>query len=128
MYVYAARLSRVVDGDTLDVLADLGFHIQIHERVRLLGVNCPEHGSPAGDAATAFTTQWLAENGPDLILRTELDKTEKYGRILGTITAGARTLNADLVAAGHAVDYDGGRRTVPLPEQPGEPDHAQPVR
>lgn len=111
MYVYAAQLVKVVDGDTLDVLTDLGFHIRIQQRIRLLGVNCPEHGSPAGDAATAYTARWLAENGPELVLRTELDKTEKYGRILGTISVGARTLNVDLVTDGHAVPYDGGKRT-----------------
>jgi micrococcal nuclease len=126
MYIYAAQLAKVIDGDTLDVITDLGFHIHIQQRIRLLGVNCPEHGTPTGDAATAYTARWLAENGPGLILHTELDKAEKFGRILGTISAGARTLNADLVTDGHAVDYEGGRRLVP--QQPGEADPTLPVR
>lgn len=126
MYVYAARLERVIDGDTLDVATDVGFHIHIQQRIRLLGINCPEHGTAEGSAATAYTSAWIAEHGPDLVLRTVLDKTEKYGRILATVMAGPRILNDDLVTSGHAVAYDGGKRT--LPTQPGEPDPIHPVR
>jgi len=125
VYIYAAQPAKVIDGDTLDVITDLGFHIHIQQRIRLRGINCPEHGSPEGDAATAYTKAWIAEHGPDLVLHTELDKTEKFGRILGTVSADARTLNDDLVTNGHAVPYDGGRRT--LPAQPGERDPNLPV-
>ncbi|MEW1565845.1 thermonuclease family protein [Streptomyces sp. NPDC093509] len=126
MYEYAARLVKVVDGDTVDLDVDLGFDIHTRQRIRLLGINCPEHGSIAGDDATAFTKQWLTEHGPDLTLRTVKDRKEKYGRLLGTIVASTRILNSDLVTEGHAVDYDGGRRT--LPAQPGERDPHLPVR
>ena len=126
MYEYAARLVKVVDGDTLDLMIDVGFDVHIKQRVRLLGINCAEHGTIAGDDATAFTKTWIAEHGPDLIVRTVMDRKEKYGRILGTIVADTHILNNDLVTAGLAVDYDGGRRT--LPAQPGEPEPHQPVR
>jgi micrococcal nuclease len=125
VYVYAAQPTRTVDGDTLDVVIHLGFNIDLAQRIRLLGINCPEHGTPEGDAATAYTRAWIAEHGPDFVVRTVLDKREKYGRTLGVLMAGARTLNDDLVAAGHAVPYDGGRRTLPVQ---GEPDQPQPVR
>jgi micrococcal nuclease len=124
VYEYAARPIKVVDGDTLDVDIDLGFNIRTKQRVRLLGVNCAEHGTPAGDDATAFTRAWMDQHGPDLTVRTLLDRREKYGRLLATITAGTRTLNEDLITGGHAVDYNGGRR---LPAQPGEPDPTLPV-
>ena len=42
MYEYAAKVDRVVDGDTVDVTLDLGFSIQYQARVRLLGINTPE--------------------------------------------------------------------------------------
>ena len=126
MYVYGARVDRVVDGDTLDTTVDLGFGIQLFQRIRLLGLNCPEHGTAEGDAATAYTRAWVASHGPTFILRTELDKKEKFGRILGTLISGAQTLNQDLVTAGHAVPYDGGRRA--LPGQQGEPVDVQTVR
>jgi endonuclease YncB( thermonuclease family) len=54
-----------------------------------------------------------------------LDRREKYGRILGSITAGTRNLNADLITDGHAVAYDGGKRL--LPGQQGEADPTLPV-
>ena len=125
MYEYAARLLKVVDGDTVDVVTDLGFHIHITQRVRLLGINCPEHGTPNGDDATAYTAGWFAQYGPDLVLRTIKDRDDKYGRMLGRIVAQARTLNDDLVTDGHAVSYDGGKRT--LPNQLGEAQPANPV-
>ena len=43
MYVYNAKVLRIVDGDTLDVDIDLGFGVWIHrERVRLEGIDTPE--------------------------------------------------------------------------------------
>jgi micrococcal nuclease len=125
VYEYSARLTKVVDGDTVDLLVDVGFGIHVQQRIRLLGVNCPEHGTTAGDDATAFTKAWLEQYGPDLIVRTVRDRKEKWGRMLGTISAGTRILNSDLIAGGHAVDYDGGKRT--LPQQPGEPEAPTPV-
>ena len=46
-YRYRAELDRVVDGDTLDVVIDLGFYIKIKERIRLEGVDTPELGTIA---------------------------------------------------------------------------------
>jgi micrococcal nuclease len=123
VYEYRARCDRVVDGDTLDVLVDVGFDIHVRQRVRLIGVNCAEHGTIAGDDATAFTKAWIEQYGPDLTLRTVRDRKEKYGRYLGTIVAATRVLNDDLITGGHAVDYNGGRRTT----QQGEPDPSDPV-
>ena len=118
MYVYAARLVKVVDGDTVDLDVDMGFDVHIQQRIRLAGINCPEHGTADGDAATAYTRAWLEQHGPNLTLRTIKDKHEKFGRLLGVITVGPSTLNGDLLTSGHAVSYDGGARTVardPLP-------------
>lgn len=41
-YVRKATILKVIDGDTYDMLVDLGFFTQIKIRVRLLGVNTPE--------------------------------------------------------------------------------------
>ena len=41
-YRYRARLERVVDGDTIDVLIELGFYVTLRERVRLEGIDTPE--------------------------------------------------------------------------------------
>ena len=125
MYEYAARLVKVVDGDTVDLDVDLGFSIHVKQRIRLLGINCQEHGTIAGDDATAYTKAWFEQYGPDLVLRTVRDRDDKYGRMLGRIVAKTRILNDDLVNDGHAVDYDGGKRTLP---RQGEPERPDPVR
>ena len=41
-YRYMAKLGRVVDGDTMDVVIDLGFYVELRERVRLAGMDTPE--------------------------------------------------------------------------------------
>jgi len=54
MYEYNAQLVRVVDGDTVDISVDLGFHISQQIRVRLNGINSPETSTPAGKGAKSF--------------------------------------------------------------------------
>lgn len=111
MYEYQAQLIRVVDGDTVHMRVDLGMNISVEATLRLVGVNCPEHGTPEGEAATAFTTDWLAAHGPRFVVQTTKDKREKYGRYLARVNSPDQNcLNDDLRAAGHAVSYDGGKR------------------
>ena len=116
MYDYRAQLVKVVDGDTIDVDIDLGFHVHAHERVRLNGINAPELHSkdPAererGKAATEHLKTLIMGEG-QLVVTTVLDKQEKYGRFLAKITnASGEDVNAEMVKAGHAKPYDGGKR------------------
>lgn len=112
-YLWRASVSRVVDGDTLDVVLDAGFRRSGTERVRVYGVNCPEvkgETRPAGLAATAFTTDWIAnrtaESWPFVI---ETFKTDVFGRYLARVwPAGAvdgPDLSQALLDAGHAVPF-----------------------
>jgi micrococcal nuclease len=82
MYEYRAKLIKVIDGDTLDLLVDLGFHTSIKIRGRLIGVNTPERNHPDWAKATAKLTELLARCGETIIIKTQKDKTEKYGRWL----------------------------------------------
>ena len=127
MYEYAARVDRVVDGDTVDLTIDLGFSISYQHSCRLYGINSPEHATEAGAAAAAFLKEMLPV-GTEVIIQTRKDKLEKYGRILGTLTTIPKkkklkkgdapppppeTVNDLLVAAGHAFPWDGrGSRPV----------------
>jgi micrococcal nuclease len=108
---YPATVAGVIDGDTLDVVVDLGFNrITTTERLRLDGINCPDLPHiEAKTAATAFTTRWCARNR-FLLVRTRKtakgsDEREKYGRIVATVLSEstAACLNDDLVHEGHAV-------------------------
>ena len=42
LYHYKAKLVRVIDGDTVDVMIDLGFDVWIKKRLRLYGIDAPE--------------------------------------------------------------------------------------
>ena len=42
MYKYKFTFTRVIDGDTVDGILDLGFGISLKERIRLYGINAPE--------------------------------------------------------------------------------------
>jgi micrococcal nuclease len=117
MYEYNAQLVRVVDGDTVDISVDMGFHISQQIRVRLNGINAPETSTPAGKGAKDFL-EGLLPVGTSLRCNTFKDKTEKYGRYLADLTVQGNTgdlatksVNQTMVDAGQAIRYSGGKRT-----------------
>lgn len=111
-FLFQARLGRVVDGDTIDMIVDLGFRARYEARVRLEGVDAAEIYGVALDSEEyawgmehkAFVEDWFDTHTIDdaewpLILNTEED-SGKYGRWPGSISAkdtGA-DLAGDLVA------------------------------
>ena len=114
MYEYSATLVKIVDGDTVDVLIDLGFNISKKERVRLLGIDTPESATKdlvekkLGIEAKAYTSNWFAKNTR---FKLQTTKEDKYGRILGVFTGlDGKTLNDILVQNGYAWAYDGGTK------------------
>ena len=111
MYEYKATLDRVVDGDTMDLIIDMGFKMTTNQRIRLANINTPEtygqqHDTEeykAGMKAKNFVIKRLSEN--DNIVRIETSKlTGKYGRYIGVIwLADSETsLNDELVQKGFA--------------------------
>jgi len=97
MYEYQARCVEVIDGDTQDVIVDLGFHLTRQIRLRLAGVDTHETYGVAHDSEeyrrgkeeTEFVEAWLETAAADadtewpLVVRT--NKTGKYGRYLAEI-------------------------------------------
>ena len=112
---YRARIITHVDADTSRVTVDMGFDVNVKLTIRWQGINAPELRTDEGKAALAWLTSHL-EAGEMCILQTIRDKREKFGRYLGTFYAldtyadGAWSLNEQMVEAGHAVAYDGGKR------------------
>lgn len=94
------RVHRVVDGDTVVLNND--------ERVRLRGVNTPETGEAAAEAATDFARSFC--EGEDAVI--DLGKApdgkalpperDGYGRLLGDVVVDGRSLMEELVREGHA--------------------------
>ena len=122
MYQYKAKVVKVVDGDTIDVVIDLGFDITTKKRVRFSGVNTPEcrtrdlKEKKKGLAAKARVKQILGENE---CFDLHSEKLGKYGRVLGKIYINKldgkesftkKCLNDILIDEKHAIPYFGGKR------------------
>lgn len=89
MYEYYATLLRAIDGDTVELLVDLGFKISKRETIRLLGIDTAEKTSHDRETARVALElmsrlEDLCKNEP-LLLQTRKDRREKYGRMLGTL-------------------------------------------
>lgn len=109
MYEYKCKVLNVVDGDTVDVEIDLGFHISKIDRIRLLGINTPElHAADPLVREQAQVAKARVESlAPTVVLiKTKLDKSDKYGRILGTlVTSDGVEVNKVLLDEGLAVPF-----------------------
>ena len=123
MYEYKFILDRVIDGDTIDVVVDLGFDTFIKKRIRLLGIDAPEtrlqskikdlekrkKEKERGLLAKQELTNLLKGKNKTLIARTKLDKSGKYGRILAEIfveESGSLTnINNLLLLGGYVEKY-----------------------
>ena len=116
------EITKVLDGDTIDVVIDLGFDLYKKERVRIAGVDTPEKRTRDLEekALGIDATNWLKDKlegaiagDDDLIIRTELvGGVGKYGRVLGWLYIGDATssLNEQMITAGYAWEYDGGTK------------------
>lgn len=110
MHEHRAEILRVVDGDTLECRIDHDWSIYSVQKVRLAGLNAPELRGPGGEAAKAAVEAWVKNEAlPWVVLRSEKpDPRDKYGRYLVTVTSRTGSdLGAELIAAGHAVRWDG---------------------
>ncbi len=120
IYIYKAELIRVVDGDTVDLVIDLGFDTQRKERFRLYGIDAPEMNTAAGKEAKAWLIGILGPYGAIYVQTIQLStkaKRDKYGRFLavlyddlGDIDANRAmktpvspaSINAKMITEGHA--------------------------
>ena len=110
---------RVVDGDTLDAMIDLGFKTWVKKRIRLSGINAHEFRTrnkeikKKGIAAKERLKEVLdASEGEFRLISHGLGK---YGRCLGEIHVSrnyirgekyhGKSVNEMLVKEGHATKY-----------------------
>jgi micrococcal nuclease len=108
MYNYEAILLRVIDGDTVHLMVDLGMDVQVACKCRLWGINAPEMNTEEGKKAKAYL-EGLLPLGCRILVRTFKDRKEKYGRYLVIISSNDKdeiwSINEKMIAAGHAVRY-----------------------
>ena len=113
MYEYSCKVDRVVDGDTIDVVLNLGFDIMFKSRVRLYGIDTPESRTrdldekARGKMAGAFLKE-AVENGSKVVIETKLkDSRGKYGRVLGNVVVDGLNINEAMIEKFLAVAYFG---------------------
>ena len=113
MYEYGCKVTRTVDGDTVDVILDLGFSILHKCRVRLYAIDTPESRTRDKDekARGKLAGKYLKDaidNGKKVVLRSKLkDSKGKYGRVLGEIIVDDININVAMIENHLAVAYFG---------------------
>jgi micrococcal nuclease len=116
MYEYFVKeVTKVVDGDTIDVIIDLGFDIMFSSRVRLAGIDTPESRTTnkaekvLGLESKEYLKKYL-KDAKSVVIKTEkMNSSEKYGRILGWVYLNGDTesLNDKMINDGYAWGYLG---------------------
>jgi micrococcal nuclease len=116
VYEYRIKqVTKIVDGDTIDVDVDLGFSISYSQRLRLAGIDTPESRTTdkfektLGLESKEYLKTKLKE-AKDIIVKTELpDSSEKYGRILGWVyvNGNSKSINEQMIEDGYAWSYMG---------------------
>lgn len=105
MYQYEAKITRVIDGDTVEAQIELGFHVRTSQTLRLIGIDAPEmHGdeSEAGEKARkALST--LVE-GHTVVIETH--EQGSFGRWLATIYFMGNDVNRMMLSSGNARIYE----------------------
>jgi micrococcal nuclease len=123
-YIYRGKLERVVDGDTIDALIDVGFDIWIKKRIRYSGIDTWESRTrdlaekAKGLEAKARNKELLMEvSSKSGYFRLKSFGVGKYGRVLGEIfiedAEGKQyNINETLISEGHAYVYEGGKKKL----------------
>ena len=123
-YIYRAKLDRVVDGDTVDALIDVGFDIWFKKRIRFKGVDTWESRTrnleekALGLKAKARTKELLEKvSSKSGYFRLKSYGLGKYGRVLADVFIMDKdgkqwNVNETLITEGHAYIYDGGKKKV----------------
>ena len=116
MYEYKCKVKRVVDGDTMDVILDLGFDVHHAVRVRMAGIDTPESRTRDKDekARGKLSKAFLKESikGKKIVLKTKIkDAKGKFGRVIAEVWAefekgSLRNINELMIKECYAVKYN----------------------
>jgi len=107
------KVTKIVDGDTIDVLLDMGFDILYQQRVRLFGIDTPESRTrdkeekKYGLLSKYFLKAELSLGKKITVKTYKGDETGKFGRILGDIWIDGKSVNQKMCDRGYAVPYYG---------------------
>ena len=128
MFEYTIKVTRVVDGDTVDAEIDLGFDVRVKKRIRLFGINTPESRTrDKEEKKRGLAAKYRLEEIIDQseVIRLRSHGSGKYGRVLGELmitddhSSDTTDLYEDgewisiatiLIKESHGVPYFGGKR------------------
>ena len=116
-YIYEViDVVKVIDGDTVDVLIDLGFDIYTKQRIRLLGIDCEESRTRDplekryGKLAKKKLRYWCNKHTRDTPLQIRCEHKDprgKFGRVIAELWAQDVNINKWLVDNHFAIAYHG---------------------
>ena len=107
-YTYAARLERIIDGDTAVLRIDLGFDVTTKQHVRFKGYNAPEmHKSHAMEGIRAKAELEMLLAGKQLVITTTQDFQQTFARYLADVyvihQTGIESVSEHMIQAGFNV-------------------------
>ena len=106
-YTYKAHVTSVYDGDTITVDIDLGMNIwKMDVKMRLARIDTPEMRGvekAAGKVVRDYVRGMILDK--DVVIKTEKDKTGKYGRYLAEVFIDDMNVNDHLLEEGMATEY-----------------------
>lgn len=111
MYNYQVLSYRPVDGDTTELVIDLGFKLTITQLCRFSGIDAPEHTTLAGQLVAKVVEKWLAKNIPLVVTSVSRDKyADRFDGVITGSALGSATMSVNnyLIANHLARPYAGG--------------------
>jgi micrococcal nuclease len=117
-FIYnVSSVERVIDGDSVEVVLDLGFNIFYKVSVRVDGIDTPEKSTAEGKLVKTYAEEWF-KTGQFIVNSKELDK---YGRVLGSIQKihndTVQDYSQTLITEGFARVYNGEKKVEWSKEQ-----------
>ena len=120
MFEYHIKITRVVDGDTVDCSIDLGFDIHTHKRIRLYGINAPESRTSNKEEkqrgmAAKYRLMELIDSAEEIRLISH--GKGKFGRVIGELLYNLPNeskwinISEQMIQENHAVPYFGEKRS-----------------
>ena len=94
---FEGKVHRWVDGDTLDVVLDLGFSVSCRQRIRLADINAPERGHP-NFTLVSNKAQEIAPVHSEITLICH--GKDRYGRWVGDIEIHGNNVGQELLTLG----------------------------
>lgn len=117
-----SSIKKILDGDTIDAIIDLGFNVMVLKRIRLYGMDAPEtrtsnkemkiYGNIAKEQLLTWCSKAMMDDKDEIYMEIKAsDTNDKYGRILGELIfhEGENTTNINqwMIQNQYAIPFDG---------------------